>query len=122
MDVRVSFDYGSALPFMNAGDDYDNYYFTDTEPPTDCEDGAEEGEDDFYIPTWMGTSHGFRDVGRLREEEAVAVLERHVPSDVAEWDYYCDDQSWRVPVAGGRGAAAVGGGARGRSLSGARGG
>lgn len=93
MAIPVLFDHGPALPSMDNGDDgNDEDYFTDTEPRSDGEDDT-ENEDRFYIPTWLGKSHGFRDFSRQQEEEVVALVEKHLPSDVAEWDY-CDDRSW----------------------------
>lgn len=75
------FDHASALPFTDEE-------VVDAEPLD-----YDAAKDDFYTPTWMGKSHGFRDFGRLQEEEVLALIETNVPSDVVEWDYQ-DDQSW----------------------------
>jgi hypothetical protein len=82
MAVPVPVDHGSALPFTDED-------FVEAEQSN----YDDEAGDDFYIPTWMGKSHGFRDFGRLQEEEILALIEKHLPSDVVEWDYQ-DDQSW----------------------------
>jgi Poly(ADP-ribose) polymerase catalytic domain len=81
--VPVLFSHGPALPFTDEE-------FGDAELP----DYDEDADDDFYIPTWMGRSHGFIDFGRRQEEDVLALIEKHLPSDVAEWDYR-DGESWR---------------------------
>jgi hypothetical protein len=88
MAVPVLFDHGSALPFT---DDE----FVDAEQPDydDDDDDDDDSEDDFYNPTWTGKAHGFIDFGRLQEEDVLALIETHLPSDVVVWDYQ-DDQSW----------------------------
>jgi hypothetical protein len=91
MALLVPFDHVSALPFSEEES-------VDGDVP-DYDDG-DDAEDDFYIPSWMGRSYGFRDLGRLQEEKVVALIETHLPSDVVEWDYL-ENQSWlfRYPEA-----------------------
>ena len=86
MALPVAFDFASALPFT---DDENN--FVDAEQPPDYDD--EPNDEECYTPTWLGKAHGFRDLGRMQEENVVALIEAHLPSDVVEWDYECD-QSW----------------------------